>query len=109
MTRRSAISSTGGRRAERLQPTVPVLLPTWSRRQVALTYHNDIEQLLVVPYVAIAAECGRHPGQPQHRYLPGPASEFQPQLNLPPRVPPACRAQQRRIPTFRGLPGSPGR
>lgn len=42
---------------ERLQPTVPILLANLvSVGQVALTYHNDIEQLLVVFPMAIAAE-----------------------------------------------------
>ena len=49
---------------ERLQPTLPILLANLvSVGQVALTYQNDIEQLLVVFPMVDRRRTGRHPGQ----------------------------------------------
>lgn len=71
---------------ERVQPTLPILLANLvSVGQVALTYQNDIEQLLVVFPEAIAAEQAGILGnlnskQPYHgQYL-----SFNLNLNLPP-------------------------
>lgn len=95
---------------ERLQPTVPILLANLvSVGQVALTYHNDIEQLLVVFPMAIAAEqAGILANLNTKQAYRGQYLSFNLNLNLPP----SCTtgflpAQQRRIPTFEDYPDRP--
>jgi phospholipid/cholesterol/gamma-HCH transport system substrate-binding protein len=92
---------------ERLQPTLPILLANLvSVGQVALTYQNDIEQLLVVFPMAINAEQAGIMGnfntkQAYHgQYL-----SFNLNLNLPPPcLTGFLPAQQQRIPTFEDYP-----
>ena len=97
---------------ERVQPTLPILLANLvSVGQVALTYQNDIEQLLVVFPMAISRRTGRHPGQPEHQAgISGSVSELQPQPQpaaaLHHRIPAGPTAAH---PHVRGLPGPPGR
>jgi phospholipid/cholesterol/gamma-HCH transport system substrate-binding protein len=96
---------------ERLQPTLPILLANLvSVGQVALTYQNDIEQLLVVFPMAISAEqagiMGNHNTKQAYH---GQYLSFNLNLNLPPPcltgfMPP----QQQRIPTFEDYPKHPG-
>lgn len=104
---------------ERLQPTVPILLANLvSVGQVALTYHNDIEQLLVVFPMAIAAEqAGILANLNTKQAYRGQYLSFNLNLNLPPPCTTGfLPAQQRRIPTFEDypdrpasvLPGAPG-
>ena len=66
---------------DRLQPTLPILMANLvSVGQVALTYQNNIEQLLVVFPQAIAAEQAGILGQPQHQTgLQRPIPELQPE------------------------------
>ena len=95
---------------ERLQPTLPILLANLvSVGQVALTYQNDIEQLLVVFPMAISAEQAGIMGnlntkQAYHgQYL-----SFNLNLNLPPPcLTGFLPAQQQRIPTFEDYPKHP--
>jgi phospholipid/cholesterol/gamma-HCH transport system substrate-binding protein len=92
---------------ERLQPTLPILLANLvSVGQVALTYQNDIEQLLVVFPMAINAEQAGIMGnlntkQAYHgQYL-----SFNLNLNLPPPcLTGFLPAQEQRIPTFEDYP-----
>lgn len=95
---------------ERLQPTVPILLANLvSVGQVALTYHNDIEQLLVVFPMAIAAEqAGILANLNTKQAYRGQYLSFNLNLNLPPRCTTGfLPAQQRRIPTFEDYPDRP--
>jgi phospholipid/cholesterol/gamma-HCH transport system substrate-binding protein len=92
---------------ERLQPTLPILLANLvSVGQVALTYQNDIEQLLVVFPMAINAEqAGIVANYNTKQAYHGQYLSFNLNLNLPP----ACLtgflpAQQQRIPTFEDYP-----
>jgi phospholipid/cholesterol/gamma-HCH transport system substrate-binding protein len=92
---------------ERLQPTLPILLANLvSIGQVALTYQNDIEQLLVIFPMSISAEQAGIMGnfntkQAYHgQYL-----SFNLNLNLPPPcLTGFLPAQQQRIPTFEDYP-----
>jgi phospholipid/cholesterol/gamma-HCH transport system substrate-binding protein len=92
---------------ERLQPTLPILLANLvSVGQVALTYQNDIEQLLVIFPMSISAEQAGIMGnfktkQAYHgQYL-----SFNLNLNLPPPcLTGFLPAQQQRIPTFEDYP-----
>ena len=92
---------------ERLQPTLPILLANLvSVGQVALTYQNDIEQLLVVFPMAISAEQAGIMGnlntkQAYHgQYL-----SFNLNLNLPPPcLTGFLPAQQQRVPSFEDYP-----
>ncbi|KQH81033.1 mammalian cell entry protein [Mycobacterium gordonae] len=95
---------------ERVQPTLPILLANLaSVGQVALTYQNDIEQLLVIFPESIAAEqagilANVNTKQPYHgQYL---------SFNLNINLPPTCStgflpAQQQRVPTFEDYPNRP--
>jgi phospholipid/cholesterol/gamma-HCH transport system substrate-binding protein len=95
---------------ERVQPTLPILLANLvSVGQVALTYHNDIEQLLVIFPESIAAEqagilANVNTKQPYHgQYL-----SFNLNLNLPPPCTTGfLPAQQQRVPTFEDYPQRP--
>jgi phospholipid/cholesterol/gamma-HCH transport system substrate-binding protein len=95
---------------ERLQPTLPILLANLvSVGQVALTYQNDIEQLLVVFPMSISAEQAGILGnlntkQAYHgQYL-----SFNLNLNLPPPCTTGfLPAQQQRIATFEDYPKHP--
>src|SRR6516162_2705416 len=92
---------------ERLQPTLPILLANLvSVGQVALTYQNDIEQLLVIFPMSISAEQAGIMGnfntkQAYHgQYL-----SFNLNLNLPPPcLTGFLPAQQQRIATFEDYP-----
>jgi phospholipid/cholesterol/gamma-HCH transport system substrate-binding protein len=92
---------------ERLQPTLPILLANLvSVGQVALTYQNDIEQLLVVFPMAINAEqagiMGNYDTKQAYR---GQYLSFNLNLNLPPPcLTGFLPAQQQRIPTFEDYP-----
>jgi phospholipid/cholesterol/gamma-HCH transport system substrate-binding protein len=95
---------------DRLQPTLPILMANLSSvSQVALTYQNDIESLLVIFPESIQAEQAGILGnlntkQPYHgQYL---------SFNLNLNVPPPCTtgflpAQQQRIATFEDYPDRP--
>lgn len=95
---------------ERVQPTLPILLANLvSVGQVALTYQNDIEQLLVVFPMAIAAEqagilANLNTKQPYRgQYL-----SFNLNLNLPPPCTTGfLPAQQQRAATFEDAPDRP--
>ncbi|BBX73021.1 MCE family protein [Mycobacterium shinjukuense] len=95
---------------ERLQPTLPILLANLvSVGQVALTYHNDIEQLLVVFPMAIAAEqAGILANLNTKQAYRGQYLSFNLNLNLPPPCTTGfLPAQQQRIPTFEDYPDRP--
>jgi phospholipid/cholesterol/gamma-HCH transport system substrate-binding protein len=95
---------------ERLQPTLPILLANLaSVGQVALTYQNDIEQLLVVFPMAIAADqAGIVANANTKQAYRGQYLSFNLNLNLPPPCTTGfLPAQQQRIPTFEDYPNRP--
>jgi len=92
---------------ERLQPTLPILLANLvSVGQVALTYQNDIEQLLVVFPMSINAEqAGIVANVNTKQAYHGQYLSFNLNLNLPPPcLTGFLPAQQQRIPTFEDYP-----
>jgi phospholipid/cholesterol/gamma-HCH transport system substrate-binding protein len=95
---------------DRLQPTLPVLMANLvSVSQVALTYQNDIESLLVIFPESISAEQAGILGNLNTKQAyKGQYLSFNLNINLPP----PCNtgflpAQQRRIPTFEDAPPRP--
>ncbi|MFZ1176892.1 MAG: MlaD family protein, partial [Mycobacterium sp.] len=95
---------------ERLQPTLPVLLANLvSVGQVAFTYQNDIEQLLVVFPMAIGADqAGIVANLNTKQAYRGQYLSFNLNLNLPPPCTTGfLPAQQQRIPTFEDYPDRP--
>src|SRR5271156_2611677 len=95
---------------ERLQPTLPILLANLvSVGQVALTYQNDIEQLLVIFPESIAAEQAGILGNVNTKQAyHGQYLSFNLNLNLPPPCTTGfLPAQQQRIPTFEDYPKHP--
>lgn len=95
---------------ERVQPTLPILLANLvSVGQVALTYQNDIEQLLVVFPMAVAADqAGIVANLNTKQAYRGQYLSFNLNLNLPPPCTTGfLPAQQQRIPTFEDYPGRP--
>jgi phospholipid/cholesterol/gamma-HCH transport system substrate-binding protein len=95
---------------ERLQPTLPILLTNLvSIGQVALTYQNDIEQLLVLLPESIAAEsAGIVANANTKQDYRGQYLSFNLNLNLPPPCTTGfLPAQQQRIPTFEDYPNRP--
>lgn len=95
---------------ERVQPTLPILLANLvSVGQVALTYQNDIEQLLVVfPRSIEAEQAGILANLNTKQGYRGQYLSFNLNLNLPPPCTTGfLPAQQQRIPTFEDYPGRP--
>jgi phospholipid/cholesterol/gamma-HCH transport system substrate-binding protein len=95
---------------ERLQPTLPILLANLvSVGQVALTYQNDIEQLLVVFPQAIAAEqAGILANLNTKQDDKGQYLSFNLNLNLPPPCTTGfLPAQQQRVAAFEDYPQRP--
>jgi phospholipid/cholesterol/gamma-HCH transport system substrate-binding protein len=95
---------------ERLQPTLPILLTNLvSIGQVALTYQNDIQQLLVLLPESIAAEsAGIVANANTKQDYRGQYLSFNLNLNLPPPCTTGfLPAQQQRIPTFEDYPNHP--
>jgi phospholipid/cholesterol/gamma-HCH transport system substrate-binding protein len=95
---------------DRLRPTLPVLLANLvSVSQVALAYHNDIEQLLVVFPMAVAADqAGIVANANTKQAYRGQYLSFNLNLNLPPPCTTGfLPARQQRIPTFEDYPQRP--
>jgi phospholipid/cholesterol/gamma-HCH transport system substrate-binding protein len=95
---------------ERLQPTLPILLANLvSVGQVALTYQNDIEQLLVVFPMAIGAEqAGIIANLNTKQAYRGQYLSFNLNLNLPPPCTTGfLPAQQQRVASAEDYPGRP--
>ena len=95
---------------ERVQPTLPILLANLvSVGQVALTYQNDIEQLLVVfPAVIAAEQAGILANLNTKQAYRGQYLSFNLNVNLPPPCSTGfLPAQQQRIPSFEDYPGRP--
>ncbi len=95
---------------ERLQPALPILLANLvSVGQVALTYQNDIQQLLVVFPMSIAADqAGILANLNTKQAYRGQYLSFNLNLNLPPPCTTGfLPAQQQRIPTFEDYPNRP--
>ncbi len=95
---------------ERVQPTLPILLANLvSVSQVALTYQNDVEQLLVVFPMAISAEqAGILANLNTKQAYRGQYLSFNLNLNLPPPCTTGfLPAQQQRVPTSEDYPGRP--
>ncbi len=95
---------------ERLQPTLPILLANLvSVGQVALTYQNDIEQLLVVFPQAIAAEqAGILANLNTKQDYKGQYLSFNLNLNLPPPCTTGfLPAQQQRVAALEDYPQRP--
>jgi phospholipid/cholesterol/gamma-HCH transport system substrate-binding protein len=96
---------------ERLRPTLPILLANLvSIGQVALTYQNDIEQLLVVFPMAVAADqAGIIANLNTKQAYRGQYLSFNLNLNLPPPCTTGfLPAQQQRVPSFEDYPNRPG-
>jgi phospholipid/cholesterol/gamma-HCH transport system substrate-binding protein len=92
---------------ERLQPTLPIVLANLvSIGQVALTYQNDIEQLLVLLPNSIAAEAAGFVANANTKQAyKGQYLSFNLNLNLPPPCTTGfLPAQQQRVPTFQDSP-----
>lgn len=95
---------------ERLNPTLPTLLANLvSVGQVAVTYQNDLEQLLVLLPVGIADIQGSGvPNQDLKTAYRGIYLSFHLNLNTPhPCTTGFLPAQQRRIPSFEDSPARP--
>lgn len=95
---------------ERLQPTLPILLANLvSVGQVALTYQNDIEQLLVVFPQAIAAnQAGILANLNTKQDYKGQYLSFNLNLNLPPPCTTGfLPAQQQRVAALEDYPHRP--
>src|SRR6202048_1839725 len=95
---------------ERLQPTLPILLNNLvSIGQVALTYQNDIEQLLVLLPESVSLEsAGLVANANTKQAYRGQYLSFNLNLNLPPPCTTGfLPAQQQRIPTFEDYPNRP--
>ena len=95
---------------ERVQPTVPILLANLvSVGQVALTYQNDIEQLLVVFPMAIAADqAGILANLNTKQAYRGQYLSFNLNLNLPPPCTTGfLPAQQERVASAEDYPDRP--
>ncbi len=95
---------------ERLQPTLPILLANLvSVGQVALTYQNDIEQLLVVfPQAVAANQAGILGNLNTKQDYKGQYLSFNLNLNLPPPCTTGfLPAQQQRVAAFEDYPQRP--
>jgi phospholipid/cholesterol/gamma-HCH transport system substrate-binding protein len=95
---------------ERLQPTLPILLANLvSIGQVAVTYQNDIEELLVLlPESIAAAQAGLVANANTKQDYRGQYLSFHLNLNLPPPCTTGfLPAQQQRVPTFEDYPNRP--
>src|SRR6202035_2045792 len=95
---------------ERLQPTMPILLNNLvSIGQVALTYQNDIEQLLVLLPESVALEsAGNVANANTKQDYRGQYLSFNLNLNLPPPCTTGfLPAQQQRNPVFEDYPERP--
>ncbi len=95
---------------DRLRPTVPLLLANLlSVGQVALTYQNDIEQLLVVFPMAVAADqAGIVANANTKQAYRGQYLSFNLNLNLPPPCTTGfLPAQQQRVASFEDYPNRP--
>jgi phospholipid/cholesterol/gamma-HCH transport system substrate-binding protein len=95
---------------ERLQPTLPIILANLtSLGQVALTYQNDVEELLVLlPQMTAAGQAGLMANADTKQDYHGQYLSFHLNLNLPP----ACTtgflpAQQLRVPNLEDAPERP--
>jgi phospholipid/cholesterol/gamma-HCH transport system substrate-binding protein len=95
---------------DRLSPTLPILLANLvSVGQVALTYQNDIEQLLVVFPMAIAADqAGIVANANTKQAYRGQYLSFNLNINLPPPCTTGfLPAQQQRVASFEDYPNRP--
>jgi phospholipid/cholesterol/gamma-HCH transport system substrate-binding protein len=95
---------------ERLQPTLPILLANLvSAGKVALTYQNDIEQLLVLLPPAISnLQAGIVSNMNTKQVYTGEYLSFNLNLNLPPPCTTGfLPAQQLRVATFEDYPNRP--
>lgn len=95
---------------DRVQPTLPILLANLvSVGQVAVTYQNDIEQLLVVfPRSIEAEQAGILANLNTKQGYRGQYLSFNLNLNLPPPCTTGfLPAQQQRVPTSEDYPGRP--
>lgn len=95
---------------ERLQPTLPILLANLtSVSQVALTYRNDIEQLLVLlPQLVAVESAGLVANANTKQKYKGQYLSFNLNLNLPPPCTTGfLPAQQQRDATFEDAPERP--
>ena len=95
---------------DRVKPTLPVVLANLlSVGQVAVTYHDNIEQLLVLfPQVVSAGQAGLVANHDTKQDYKGQYLSFNLNINLPPPcstgfLPP----QQQRVPTFEDAPDRP--
>jgi phospholipid/cholesterol/gamma-HCH transport system substrate-binding protein len=95
---------------DRVRPTLPVLMANLvSIGDVALTYRDDIEQLLVLfPQVVSAGQAGIIANMNTKQAYKGQYLSFNLNLNLPPPCTTGfLPAQQQRVPTFQDHPERP--
>lgn len=95
---------------DRLQPTLPMVLANLaSASEVALTYRNDLEQILVLAPQLIAVEWGSILANTDTKQpYRGMYLSFNLNLNLPPPCTTGyLPAQQRRVDTFEDYPARP--
>jgi phospholipid/cholesterol/gamma-HCH transport system substrate-binding protein len=95
---------------ERLQPTLPILLANLATvGQVAVTYQNDIEQLLVlVPQAAAAGDASIVANANTKQAYRGQYQAFNLNINLPPPCTTGyLPAHQQRVPTIEDYPNRP--
>ena len=96
---------------DRLQPTLPVVLANLvSVGEVALAYHANLEQMLVLLPAGhrAQAQAGLWPTSNTKQDYKGAYLSFNLNLNLPPPCTTGfLPAQQQRVPQLRGLPGPP--
>lgn len=95
---------------DRVTPTLPIVLANLvSVGQVAVTYHDDIEQLLVLfPQVVSAAQAGLVANVNTKQDYKGQYLSFNLNINLPPPCTTGfLPAQQQRVPTFEDAPDRP--
>ncbi len=95
---------------DRVKPTLPVVLANLvSVGQVAVAYHDDIEQLLVLfPQVVSAGQAGLVANHDTKQDYKGQYLSFNLNVNLPPPCTTGfLPAQQQRVPTFEDAPDRP--
>ncbi len=95
---------------DRLQPTLPILMANLvSVGQVALTYRDGIEELLVLlPQAVAAGQAGMVANVNTKQPYKGQYLSFNLNLNLPPPCTTGyLPAQQQRVPTFEDAPERP--
>jgi len=110
LERGGAAADSARQLVDRVKPTLPVVLANLlSVGQVAVTYHDNIEQLLVLfPQVVSAGQAGLVANHDTKQDYKGQYLSFNLNINLPPPCSTGfLPAQQQRVPTFEDAPDRP--